>query len=65
MDDKYILLTPKMVEERFHIKKETLNNWRHKGTGPRYHKPCRKILYRLSDLDDWLDRFLVKTIDQS
>lgn len=33
-----------------------LAQMRHKGTGPRFIKSGRKVLYRLSDLQAWLDQ---------
>jgi len=33
----------------------TLYYWRHKGTGPRSMKVGRRVVYRQSDLDAWLD----------
>jgi hypothetical protein len=34
--------------------REKLAQWRHKGRGPAYYKLGRKIIYRGSDLNDWL-----------
>lgn len=34
--------------------REKLAQWRHKGVGPAYYKIGRKVLYRGSDLNDWL-----------
>jgi hypothetical protein len=31
------------------------NALRHKGTGPKYLKIGRKVYYRLSDVQEWLD----------
>jgi hypothetical protein len=64
MENQSKYLTPDMVEERFHIKKGTLANWRCQGRGPLYLKLGRKVLYRLSDLETWSDYNKVKTIDQ-
>ena len=64
MNNNSDYLTPDMVEERFHIKKGTLANWRCQGRGPEYRKHGRKVLYRLSDLEAWSDYNKVKTIDQ-
>ena len=47
MNNNSDYLTPDMVEERFHIKKGTLANWRCQGRGPEYRKHGRKVLYRL------------------
>ncbi|GAA1480619.1 hypothetical protein GCM10009624_10590 [Gordonia sinesedis] len=37
------------------VKPETLNQWRYLGRGPSYVKSGRAIIYRLKDLDAWLD----------
>lgn len=34
--------------------REKLAQWRHKGAGPAYYKIGRKVVYRGSDLNDWL-----------
>lgn len=33
------------------------------GRGPRYIKVGRSVRYRVSDLDEWLERHLVSTSD--
>lgn len=35
--------------------REKLAQWRHKNTGPAYYKIGRKVVYRGSDLNDWLE----------
>lgn len=38
----------------------TLRNWRTAGTGPRYARiNANQVLYRISDLDEWLQSHLV------
>lgn len=56
-------LSPKMVEERYHIKVGTLANWRSQGRGPEYVKLGRKILYPLDGLTEWCRACRVRTID--
>jgi DNA-binding transcriptional MerR regulator len=34
----------------------TLRYWRHLGTGPRGFRTGRHVLYRLSDLLNWIDQ---------
>jgi predicted DNA-binding transcriptional regulator AlpA len=34
----------------------TLSNWRYRGTGPKYIKIGRKVLYRRADLTEWLEK---------
>jgi hypothetical protein len=38
----------------YHIPKRTLERMRRDGSGPRYHKCGKKILYRLDDIECWL-----------
>jgi hypothetical protein len=35
--------------------REKLAQWRHRGIGPPYYKLGRKVVYRGSDLNDWLN----------
>ena len=37
------------------LSRGTLANWRAEGRGPRYIKSGKQILYRVSDLEAWLD----------
>ncbi|WEV68746.1 helix-turn-helix domain-containing protein [Bifidobacterium sp. ESL0775] len=49
------VLTPKQVEEIYHIKRNHLSQLRYSGQGPVYMKPApRTILYLKSDVDKWL-----------
>jgi excisionase family DNA binding protein len=34
----------------------TLRYWRHRGTGPASFRIGRHVLYRQSDLDDWIEK---------
>ena len=38
----------------------TLSQWRHRGEGPRYIKFGNRVLYKGSDLNDWLDAHVVQ-----
>lgn len=49
------LITDEAAAEFLHISKGTLAQWRYLGTGPRYFKVGRKILYRRSTLVEWLE----------
>jgi excisionase family DNA binding protein len=49
------LLTPDQLAERLHTGKNTLAQWRYHGTGPQYVKVGRKVHYRASDVEAWLD----------
>ena len=37
------------------VKKNTLEVWRYKGTGPRFVKCGSRVVYRLRDINDYLD----------
>ena len=53
MDDE--LLTAQQVAEKYPVAEATLKYWRHRRTGPRYARLGRRIVYRQSDLDAWVD----------
>ena len=36
--------------------REKLAQWRHQGKGPAYYKIGRKIVYRGTDLNSWVER---------
>lgn len=40
-----------------------LANLRHDGRGPRYVKFVRRILYDIDDIENWVQRHKVATID--
>ena len=58
-----VMLTPKMVEERFQIPVGTLANMRWQGRGPEYVKMGRKVLYRFDDLQEYFAQRRVRTAD--
>jgi hypothetical protein len=41
----------KGLAERWLISPRTLEQWRWQGRGPRYLKICRRVVYRLSDIE--------------
>jgi len=41
--------------------KSTLEWWRGEGIGPNYYKTGRRVRYKQSVLDQWLENGLVKT----
>lgn len=43
------------------ISRRTLDNWRSQGRGPRYVRVGRRIVYRLSDLREWMAERTVET----
>jgi hypothetical protein len=44
-------LDQKSLAERWLISPRTLEQWRWQGRGPRYLKICRRVVYRLSDIE--------------
>lgn len=49
------LLTSGQAGEYLHVNPRTLANWRVLGRGPRYVRSGARALYRLADLDAYLD----------
>jgi len=56
-------LTPEQVEEIYNIPRQTLANWRKQKIGPAYSKPGKRVLYRVKDIEDYLDRTRQQTSD--
>lgn len=46
-------LTPNQLAERLHCRLTTLAMWRVRGTGPRFIKAGRKVLYPLVEVEKW------------
>jgi hypothetical protein len=57
------LLTTRQTAEFLNTTTGELANLRHHGRGPTYIKISRKILYDMEDLELWLERHKVETID--
>lgn len=49
------VLTTEKAAEYLGLKPATLTSWRHQGRGPRYIKVGRSCVYRLADVESWLD----------
>lgn len=49
------LATPGEVAEYLHTTTASLAQDRYKGTGPRFIKRGNRVLYRWSDVLDWMD----------
>lgn len=45
-----IFFTQDELAERWQITPRTLEMWRWKGTGPKFHKIGRRVLYKLPDI---------------
>ena len=46
-------LTPKQVSETYGIPPKTLEVWRYRGIGPRFHKFGRLVRYAIDDLTEY------------
>jgi hypothetical protein len=53
--------SPDEVEKAFGLNTGTLANLRHQCKGPRYRKVGNKVLYVFSDVQEWLNQFVVQT----
>lgn len=49
------LLTVNDAAEFLRVHVRTLERWRQTGEGPRYTRMGRRVGYRQSDIDSWLD----------
>lgn len=49
------LLTTDEAAALLLVAPKTLKNWRSLGSGPAYIKRGRRVAYRVTDLNDWLD----------
>jgi hypothetical protein len=47
--------TPRQVAEALHTTEQGLAQMRYRGTGPKFVKANRKVLYRWADVNAWLD----------
>lgn len=66
MDQSIRSLSPKDVVKNYPAlttSEGTLANWRFQKRGPRYFKVSRKIVYRSSDVEDFLFRNPILTMD--
>jgi len=48
-----LFFTPEQLAQRWNITTRTLSQWRWNGRGPHYAKMSRRILYRISDIEDY------------
>jgi predicted DNA-binding transcriptional regulator AlpA len=49
------LLAPE-VEAEFRIPVATLYGWRHRGIGPKSVRLGRRVMYRRSDVEEWIEQ---------
>jgi predicted DNA-binding transcriptional regulator AlpA len=50
------LLTPDEAAAWLRSSERTLERWRGEGAGPRFVRLGRRVVYRLADLETWIDR---------
>ena len=48
-------LTQDQVADLLHISKRTLERMRHEGSGPKYCKAGRRVLFTRQAIDEWLE----------
>jgi hypothetical protein len=58
------LATPADVAEYRHTTTASLAQDRYKGTGPKFIKRGSRVLYRWSDVLEWLDRNTIQRTDE-
>lgn len=51
----YEMVTTEQAAAMLNLKKNTLELWRLRGTGPAYVKLGRAVRYRLSDLESYIE----------
>lgn len=53
------------LSKRWKLSPRTLERWRWLGTGPRYHKIGGRVVYRLSDIEEFENgRSFTSTMDE-
>jgi hypothetical protein len=57
------LATPAEIAEYLRTTTAALAQDRYKGTGPKFIKRGRRVLYRWSDVLEWLDRNTIQRTD--
>jgi hypothetical protein len=58
------LAVPAEVAQYRHTTTAALAQDRYKGTGPKFIKRGRRVLYRWSDVLEWLDRNTIQRTDE-
>ena len=51
-----LLLREEDAAQYLGMKSSTLRQWRSRSQGPAYHKFGARVLYRMSDLEDFIER---------
>ncbi|MDO9566726.1 MAG: helix-turn-helix domain-containing protein [Candidatus Desulfaltia sp.] len=61
MRERQKTATTKQISEIYGIPVGTLANLRYQKRGPKYYRVSRKVLYAISDVEDWIMRNPVLT----
>lgn len=56
------VITPEELAIVLAVTPETLSEWRRLKQGPDYVKTGKRVMYRLSDVQDWLKRNVVPVV---
>ncbi|MCF8496480.1 MAG: helix-turn-helix domain-containing protein [Alphaproteobacteria bacterium] len=60
-----LFLNQTELSRRWKISPRTLERWRWLGTGPRYHKIGGRVVYRISDIEEFENsRSFTSTMDE-
>lgn len=58
------MITTKDAARYLGVKASALIAWRHRGTGPKFHRySSRCIRYKRADLDDWIEAQAAEEVD--
>lgn len=57
--EKPVWLQPEQVAEMLNKTPASLAQWRHLGRGPKYHKIGRKVQYKQSDVEQFIENNVV------
>ena len=56
-------LSPKEVEELFNIPATILEKWRYRKVGPEYLKLGKLVRYQTAEVEAWIERHKVRTMN--
>ena len=54
-DDGLHLMTEQQLADALQMHPQSLADWRHRSSGPRYVKLGRCVRYRIADVEEWLE----------
>lgn len=58
------LITTELAAEKLFLSPRTMIRWRELRKGPAYVKAGRRVLYRVSDIDAWLERHKAEMVGE-